>query len=206
MFKIIFTRSPAVSSSTDDFNSYTIGQFLSAQPNWSTSGDFEILTGGQVGGNVSGNVALGIYTGGGFTANENHRAECTLGKGEIIANAHGVAVRASTASGGSAYVLYADAGTVYFGLLQNGSSGSFNTFTVGVPSNLTNFKLALEVTGGGSSTRVSAYMDTGSGWTALELNRDFGVYLTGSPGIAGYGDARTDPSGITITSFTQSNL
>jgi hypothetical protein len=120
------------------------------------------------------------------TLNANHYSTATLtavGGGYI-----GVAVRCQNGADSGYYLLAGNSGdnTLYLVRRNAGTSSTIvstsKTYSPGV-------KLKLEVSGSGSSTRLTASEDTGSGWVAVWTSQDpGGTYIdNGFAGLAGNG-------------------
>jgi hypothetical protein len=178
-------------SASDDFDSYANNTTMAGggMPNWT------VITGGFT---VSKAASDGSLYATGATANvaaisgsfgENQRAEITFearasdgGATEYL----GIGVRVQ--SGYTGYFVHVnDLGYIY---VAKANSGTETDLVADETPNVVSAgnRVAIEVTGSGSATRIRVQIDTGSGWVDKWTNQDPGAtYISGgAPGVYGY--------------------
>ncbi len=177
---------------TDNFDAYVNADFLgqtgtASDGVWAIVNDFlNVYKPASDGGVYGGSQACVRYVGATFAA--DHRSELTCrvltpGSFSFI----GVAVRCQSGSD-TRYWLQTDGTNWFFFKRISGSGTLINSGTLSLTSGA---KIALEVTGAGSATRLTAQYDTGSGWTNWTgiVSADPGsTYIDGgAPGVQGDG-------------------
>lgn len=175
---------------SDDFESYSVGTTLASAANWTvTSGSTEVISGKVIHPNTGGNGSGAYYSGAATTTNTRVELTCVdFSTGTYI----GITARYQT-SDGKSYAVVTDGDRFIIDVATVGglSDTSGHGFSGGL-------KIALEVTGSGSSTRLTVQIDTGSGWTNYNdgtttfSNYDPATYLgAGYAGVTGYNNSTT---------------
>ncbi len=172
---------------TDTFDAYTDASALGdagSSSFWATVNDFcAIYKPASDGGFFGGTQACARYVGASFTANHRSEVTCrTLTPGSF--HFIGAAVRCQ--SGADTRYWFQTDGTNWFLVVR--MSGSQTVLNSGTHSVTSGAKIAIEATGVGSATRLTAQVDTGSGWVNVSgcVNVDPGSakYIDGgAPGV-----------------------
>jgi hypothetical protein len=170
---------------SDNFDAYTNGADLAAEANWAavTGTVIAVGSGAKTALGNSGSYAkcYSVWDGSG-SFNADQYAECTV---EMAGNGHcGVGVRMTSAAHTSYSALYSEFDQKIY--LMRHVAGTETVVSQPTQNLNSGHKMRLEVSGTGSSTRLTLKVDTGSGWTTIVNAADPGsTYIdSGKPGIA----------------------
>lgn len=182
---------------SDNFNSYSNGNNLTVG-NWAAEqGAIVAFNGAAYVDYVSANAYYRNTST--FSANQYSTVTIANITGNEI---NGVTVRQQTGSVNCYYLFHyrADNETKLY-RVNGGAATQINASSVTISSG---YKLWLEVTGSGSSTRLTAKHDTGSGWVTIWSSVDpGGTYIDGgSAGIGGFGNG----AGMMFEDWSGGNL
>lgn len=181
---------------SDGFD-YSNGTNLNTTGNWTAYSGSIAAWSSRAEANVA-NVSSYYYHTATFNANQYATATMANGEGD----SRGITVRQQSGSESCYDLIYNHYDDqVQLRRINSGVTTNINTQAVTFPSG---YKLWLEVTGTGSSTRLTAKHDIGSGWVTLWSNVDpGGTYIDGGkPGIFTYSQA----SGAGIDDWSAGNL
>ncbi len=195
MFKAAAASGPTLIAS-DNFDSYTSAVDLADQSGWaSVNGSPVIYKPGGDGSTYSSNTQQMARSTATFSANQRSVCTCELlTPGSFSFVCIGVRCQAGL---DTRYWFQTD-GTNWYLVARN--SGSQTVLTSGTHSITSGAKIALEATGAGSATRLTAQVNTGGGWTnvtgIVSYDPSGATYIDGgTPGIGADGAANTQARG-----------